>query len=102
MTVQIRFLQGALAALALSASIPALAAQPYTKADTYKNPAIKAGGQVNLMNLAGHVSVVPAEDGVLAIDSKIVAGADSDQAAQALAGKIKLDRKSTRLNSSHH
>ena len=91
MTVQIRFLQGALAALALSASIPALAAQPYTKADTYKNPAIKAGGQVNLMNLAGHVSVVPAEDGVLAIDSKIVAGADSDQAAQALAGKIKLE-----------
>jgi len=91
MTAQHRFLQGALAALALGLAVPALAAQSYTKSDTYRNPAIKAGGSVDLTNLVGHVSVVPADDGVLAIDSHIVAAADSDQAAQALAGKIKID-----------
>ncbi|HEV2109921.1 MAG TPA: hypothetical protein VGT99_01095, partial [Gammaproteobacteria bacterium] len=91
MTVHTRFLRAACAVLALSVAVPALAAQPYIKADSYKNPAIKAGGEVNLLNLAGHVGVVPAEDGVLTIDSKIVAAAGSDQDAQALAGKIKLE-----------
>jgi len=93
MSVKTRFLQGAIVALVFSVSVPALAAQSYTKADTYKNPAIKAGGTVSLLNLVGHVSVVPATDGVLAIDSKIVAAADSDADSQALAGKIKLEIK---------
>lgn len=91
MTVHTRFLHAAFAVLALSVAVPVLAAQPYIKADSYKNPAIKAGGEVNLLNLVGHVGVVPAEDGVLTIDSKIVAAAGSDQDAQALAGKIKLE-----------
>lgn len=87
-----RLVSMALAALGLALAGPAMAAvTPYTKADTYKNPAIKAGGAVDLTNLVGHISVVPADDGVLAIDSKIVAAADSDANAQALAGKIKLD-----------
>ena len=91
MTPRNRFLHAALAALALSLAAPALASQPYTKADTYKNPAIKAGGQVSLLNLAGRITVVPAADGVLSIDSSIVAAGSSDQDAQALAGKIKLE-----------
>lgn len=91
MITRIRLPHAALAAAALFLAGPALAAQSFTKADTYKNPAIKTGGTVSLLNLAGHVTVVPAEDGVLAIDSKIVAGAESDQDAQTLAGKVKLE-----------
>lgn len=80
------------ALLALAASGPVLAAaQTYEKPDTYKNPAIKAGGTVSVLNLAGHVSLVPATDGVFSIDTKVVAAADSAQAAQELAGKIKFD-----------
>jgi len=91
MIIRTRFPHAALAAAALLLAGPALAAPSFTKADTYKNPAIKAGGTVSLLNLAGHVSVVPADDGVLSIDSKIVAGGESDQEAQALAGKVKLE-----------
>ena len=92
MMTRLRFPHAALGAIALLMAGPALAsAQSYTKADTYKNPAIKAGGTVSLMNMLGHVTVVPADDGVLSIDSKIVAGAESDQAAQALAAKVKLE-----------
>jgi DUF4097 and DUF4098 domain-containing protein YvlB len=92
MMTRLRLPHAALAALALVMAGPALAAsQSYTKADTYKNPAIKAGGTVSLTNMLGHVTVVPADDGVFSIDSKIVAGADSDQDAQALAAKVKLE-----------
>ena len=81
----------ALAALALLAAGPALATQSYTKSDTYKYPAIKSGGSLDLTNLVGHVDVVPADDGVLEVDSKIVAAADTDADAQALAGKIRVE-----------
>ena len=93
MTVQTRILRAALAALALAVATPALAAQSYTKSDTYKNPAFKAGNTVRLLNMLGHVSVVAANDGVLAIDSKIVAAGENQQDAEALAGKIKLEIK---------
>lgn len=79
------------AALAALATGPALAAQNFQKTDTYSNPAIKAGGSLELTNLAGHVSVVAAANGVLSVDSKIVAAADSDQAAQQLAGKLHIE-----------
>ena len=82
-----------LAALAALAAGPALAAPDYQKNDTYKNPAIKAGGTLDLTNLVGHVSVVAASDGVLAVDSKIVAAAGSDADAQALANKLKIETK---------
>lgn len=82
-----------LAFLALSLAIPAEAAPSYTKPDTYKNPTIKGGGGVELTNMLGQVSVVPAADGVLAVDSRIVAAADSDAAAQALADKIRIETK---------
>ena len=92
MTPRTRPLHAALAALAFLIAGPALAAgQPYTKADTYKNPAIKSGGEVSLRNLAGKVSLVPADDGVLSIDSSIVATGSSDQDSQTLAGKIKIE-----------
>lgn len=80
-----------LAALAALAAGPALAAPHVEKNDTYKNPAIKAGGNLDLTNLVGHVSVVAATDGVLAVDSKVVAAAGSDADAQALAGKIHIE-----------
>lgn len=80
-----------LAVLALSLAAPAEAAPSYTKSDTYRNPAIKAGGGLELTNLLGQVNVVPAADGVLAVDSRIVAAADSDAEAQALAGKIRIE-----------
>ena len=83
----------AFAALAALAAGPAAAAQSYTKSDTYKNTSIKAGGSLDLTNLVGHVSVVAATDGVLAVDSHIVAAAGSDQDAQALAGKINIETK---------
>src|SRR5579863_641155 len=79
------------AALALLAAGSAFAAPNFTKADTYKYPAIKAGGSLDLTNLVGHVTVVAAADGVLAVDSSIVAAAASDAEAQALAGKLHLD-----------
>ena len=72
---------------------PVAAAQSYTKSDTYKNPAIKAGGSLELTNLLGHVSVVAAGDGALAVDSHVVAAADSDQDAEALAAKVKIETK---------
>ncbi|HEY3860040.1 MAG TPA: DUF4097 family beta strand repeat-containing protein [Gammaproteobacteria bacterium] len=80
-----------LAALAGLAAGPAFAAQSIEKADTYKNPAIKAGGSLALTNMVGHVDVVAASDGVLTVDSKIEAAAGSDADAQALAGKIKIE-----------
>ena len=83
----------AFAALAALASGPVAAAQSYTKSDTYKNTAIKAGGGLDLTNLVGHVSVVAATDGVLAVDSHIVAAAGSDQDAQTLAGKVNIETK---------
>lgn len=82
--------------LALGASLaagPVAAAQSYTKSDTYRNASIKTGGSLDLTNLVGHVSVVAATDGVLAVDSKVVAAAGSDQDAQALAAKIKIETK---------
>src|SRR3954468_2337550 len=82
-----------LAAAAALAAGPALAAPAYQKNDTSKNPAIKAGGSLDLTNLVGHVSVVAASDGVLAVDSKIVAAAGNDADAQALAGKLKIETK---------
>ena len=82
-----------LALLAGLAAGPVAAAQSYTKSDTYKNPAIKAGGSLELTNLLGHVTVVAASDGVLAVDSHVVAAAGSDQDAQALAGKINIETK---------
>ena len=82
-----------LAAVAALAAAPAIAAPDYQKNDTYKNPAIKAGGSLDLTNLVGHVSVVAASDGVLAVDSKIVAAAGSDADAQALAAKLKIETK---------
>ncbi len=92
MTPRIRFLPAALAALALCLSGQVLAeSKPYTKADTYKNPAIKTGGAVSLLNLVGKITVLPASDGVFSIDSNIVAAGTSDQDAQALADKIKLE-----------
>jgi len=83
----------ALAALAALTAGPVAAAQSYTKSDTYKNAAIKAGGGLDLTNLVGHVSVVAASDGVLAVDSHVVAAAGSDQDAQALAAKINIETK---------
>jgi len=82
-----------LTALAALAATPAFAAPDYQKNDTYKNPAIKAGGSLELTNLVGHVSVVAASDGVLTVDSKIVAAAGSDADAQALANKLKIETK---------
>ena len=80
------------AALALGVSGPVLAAsQTFQKPDTYKNPAIKAGGSVSVLNLLGHVSVVPAGDDVFSIETTVVAAADTTQAAQDLAGKIHFD-----------
>src|SRR5579871_3268567 len=79
------------AALALVLTGSAFAATPYEKTDSYKNPAIKAGGSLELTNLLGKVTVVPAGDGVLSVDSKVVAAGNNDQEAQTLAGKIKLD-----------
>ncbi len=93
MTVQTRILQGALAALALAVATPALAVQSYIKSDTYTNSAFKAGNTVSLLNMLGHVSVVPAKDGVLTIDSKIVAAGENQQDAETLAGKIKIEIK---------
>ena len=82
----------ACALLALGVSGQAFASvQSFEKPDTYKNPAIKAGGTVSVLNLVGHVSLVPATDGVFSIDTKVVAAADTAQAAQELAGKIKFD-----------
>lgn len=89
-----RLLALAAAALALLAAGPAFAAPSFTKADSYKYPAIKAGGNLDLTNLVGHVSVVAASDGVLTVDSSIVAAAGSDADAQALAGKLHLDIQS--------
>jgi len=86
-----RLIPPALAILALLAAGPAFAAQTYTKPDTHKYPAIKSGGSLDLTNLAGHVELVPADDGVLTVDSKIVAVASTDADAQALAAKIHLD-----------
>jgi DUF4097 and DUF4098 domain-containing protein YvlB len=80
-----------LAALAGLAAGPAFAAQSAEKADTYKNPAIKAGGSLALTNMVGHIDVVAASDGVLTVDSKIEAAAGNDADAQALAGKIKIE-----------
>jgi DUF4097 and DUF4098 domain-containing protein YvlB len=80
-----------LAALAALTTSPAFAAQNAEKADTYKNPAIKAGGSLDLTNMVGHVNVVPATDGVLTVESKIEAAAGSDADAQALAAKIKIE-----------
>ncbi|HEY4127701.1 MAG TPA: DUF4097 family beta strand repeat-containing protein [Gammaproteobacteria bacterium] len=80
-----------LAALAGLAAGPAFATQSAEKADTYKNPAIKAGGSLDLTNMLGHVDVVAATDGVLAVDSKIEAAAGSDADAQALLGKVKIE-----------
>ena len=84
-------LAGAL--LALGVAGQAWAAQPYEKSDHYQNPAIKAGGSLNLTNLVGRVSVEPATDGVLAIDSKVtaVAASGSDTDAQALAAKLRIE-----------
>src|SRR5882724_1712598 len=83
----------AFAAVAILAAGPATAAQSYTKSDTYKNAAIMSGGSLDLTNLVGHVSVVAATDGVLAVDSHIVAAAGSDQEAQTLAGKVNIETK---------
>ena len=80
-----------LAVLSGLAAGPAFATQSAEKADTYKNPAIKAGGSLVLTNLAGHVDLVAASDGVLAVDSKVEAVAGSDADAQALAAKIKIE-----------
>jgi DUF4097 and DUF4098 domain-containing protein YvlB len=80
-----------LAALAGLAAGPAFAAPSAEKADTYKNPAIKAGGSLSLTNLVGHVDVVPATDGVLTVDSKVEAAAGSDADAQALTAKVKIE-----------
>ena len=93
MSIQTRTLSAALAAVALAVATPALAAQSYSKSDSYKNPAFKAGSTVRLLNMLGHVSVVPASDGVLTVDSKIVAAGENQQDAEALAGKIKLEIK---------
>lgn len=82
-----------LALVAGLAAGPVAAAQSYTKSDTYKNAAIKAGGSLELTNLVGHVTVVGASDGVLAVDSHVVAAAGSDQDAQALAAKINIETK---------
>ncbi|HEX7964476.1 MAG TPA: DUF4097 family beta strand repeat-containing protein [Gammaproteobacteria bacterium] len=78
------------AVLAAAAAGPVAAAQSFEKTDTYKNPAIKAGGSLSLSNLVGHVSVVTAADGVLSVDSKVVAASGSDAEAQALAAKLKI------------
>jgi DUF4097 and DUF4098 domain-containing protein YvlB len=80
-----------LAVLTGLAAGPAFAAPSAEKADTYRNPAIKAGGSLTLTNLVGHVDVVAASDGVLAVDSKIEAAAEDDAHAQALTAKIKID-----------
>ncbi|HEX4299495.1 MAG TPA: DUF4097 family beta strand repeat-containing protein [Gammaproteobacteria bacterium] len=80
-----------LAALAGLAAGPAFASPSAEKTDTYKNPAIKAGGSLALTNLLGHVDLVAASDGVLSVDSKIEAAAGSDADAQALAAKIKIE-----------
>jgi DUF4097 and DUF4098 domain-containing protein YvlB len=80
-----------LAALAALTAGPAFAAPSAEKADTYRNPAIKAGGSLTLTNLVGHVEVVAASDGVLAVDSKIEAAAQDDAHAQALLAKIKIE-----------
>jgi DUF4097 and DUF4098 domain-containing protein YvlB len=87
----LRFATLAAAALALLAGGPAFAAPSFTKNDSAKYPAIRAGGSLDLTNLAGHVTLVSAADGVLAVDSSIVAAADSDADAQALAAKLHLD-----------
>ena len=80
-----------LAALASLVAGPAFAAPSAEKTDTYRNPAIKAGGSLTLTNLVGHVDVVAASDGVLAVDSKIEAAAEDDAHAQALTAKIKIE-----------
>jgi DUF4097 and DUF4098 domain-containing protein YvlB len=67
------------------------AANQFQKTDTYRNPAIKAGGSLSLTNLLGQVSLEPATDGVLQIDSTIVTVGASDQEAQTLAGKIRVE-----------
>lgn len=82
-----------LALVAGLAAGPVAAAQSYIKSDTYKNPAIKAGGSLDLTNLVGHVTVVAASDSVLAVDSHVVAAAGSDQDAQALAAKVNIEAK---------
>jgi hypothetical protein len=84
-----------LAALAALATGPASATETFHKKDSYKNPAIKAGGSLDLTNMLGHVSVVAANDGVLTVDSDIVAAAANAQDAQALAGKINLEAKAS-------
>lgn len=84
-------LHAAAAILALGLATPALAVTPYTKSDSYKNPAVKAGSTVDLSNLMGHITVVSAEDGAFSLDSAIVAAASSDADAQALANKIKIE-----------
>jgi len=84
-----------LAALTALAAGPVAAAQSFEKNDSYKNPAIKAGGSLTLTNMLGHVSVVAATDGVLTVDSKVVTAAGSDADAQALAAKIKFETTST-------
>jgi DUF4097 and DUF4098 domain-containing protein YvlB len=86
-----RFLPLLAAFLAGSIALPAQAASSFTKPDSYKNPAIKAGGSLSLTNMLGQVSVQPASDGVLTVDSKVVAAAGSDADAQALAGKIRIE-----------
>lgn len=92
MTVHHRFpLHAAAAILALSVAAPALATTSFTKSDSYKNPAVKAGSTVDLTNLVGHVTVLPASDGGFSLDSAIVAAAGSDADAQALANKIKIE-----------
>ena len=86
------FLAAALAALCLALNSGASAANNQVqKADTYRNPAIKAGGSVSLTNLVGHISLQPAADGVLQIDSNIVAVGASDQEAHDLAAKVHVD-----------
>ena len=79
------------AVLSALVATPTLAAPSFEKTDTYKNPSIKAGGSLDLTNLVGHVSVVAATDGVLAVDSKIVAAAGNDADAQALGAKLKIE-----------
>lgn len=92
MTFQHRLhLHAAAAILALGLATPALAATPYTKTDSYKNPAVKAGSTVDLTNLMGHITVMPASDGGFSLDSTIVAAAGSDADAQSLANKIKIE-----------
>jgi len=76
---------------ALASGTASAAAQNFEKTDTYKNPAIKSGSSFELTNLVGHVSVVAATDGVLTVDSKVVAADETDAKAQALAAKIKFE-----------